>query len=176
MCRELEKSGYAGQRLTILFGGPHQSLPSFRRAGVEAGDRIVPLRARRGRLHVLGTMEVARILPYEDAGQDLADDDYTKLLHWKPLKTGCVSEVLIGPPGSVLDFDTTVPPKLLEQLTFTSRRGERQLKHVEDGRLLRSISLQGIYRLAPTSAAALRQLILDVSTDPPPGFHSPRAD
>ncbi|MEU3601548.1 hypothetical protein ABZ714_22920 [Streptomyces sp. NPDC006798] len=45
-------------------------------------------------------MEVARILPYEDAGALLHDDDYVKLLDWKVLKTGCVSEVLLGLPGS----------------------------------------------------------------------------
>ncbi|MFD3726732.1 hypothetical protein [Streptomyces sp. NPDC058671] len=42
LCRELERSGYAGQRLTMLFGGPHQSLPSFQHAGVQPGDRVYP--------------------------------------------------------------------------------------------------------------------------------------
>jgi hypothetical protein len=30
----------AGQRLTVLFGGPHASEPSFRRASVQPGDPI----------------------------------------------------------------------------------------------------------------------------------------
>ncbi|GAA3504068.1 hypothetical protein GCM10019016_111810 [Streptomyces prasinosporus] len=159
LCRELERSGYAGRRLTMLFGGPHQSLPSFQRAGVQPGDRIYPVRAHRTRLHVLGVLEVARIVPYENAGSALPDDDYVKLLDWRPLKTGCVTEVLIGPPGAPLRFDTVVPGGLLERLTYTSRRGERLLKHVEDGRLTRSTSLQGIYRLAADSAEELDQLI-----------------
>ncbi|MFE9040181.1 hypothetical protein ACFYOG_04625 [Streptomyces sp. NPDC007818] len=54
-----------------------------------------------------------------------------------------------------------MPGELLERLTFTGRRGERTLKYVEDGRLLRSNSLQGIYRLAPASAAGLRRLVSD---------------
>ncbi|MFD4736774.1 hypothetical protein ACFWNQ_05275 [Streptomyces virginiae] len=161
LCRELERSGYAGQRLTMLFGGPHQSLPSFRRAGVRSGDLIYPVRVLRTRLHVLGSMEVSRIIPYEDAGSVLHDDDYAKLLDWRPLKAGCVTEVLTGPPGSPLSFGTTVPPDLLERLTYTSRRGERTLKYIEDGRLTRSVSLQGIYRLAPASASELRRLVLD---------------
>ncbi|MFD4913933.1 hypothetical protein ACFWNR_11985 [Streptomyces virginiae] len=66
-----------------------------------------------------------------------------------------------GPPGSPLSFGTTVPPDLLERLTYTSRRGERTLKYIEDGRLTRSVSLQGIYRLAPASASELRRLVLD---------------
>ncbi|MEV6684812.1 hypothetical protein AB0N28_05660 [Streptomyces sp. NPDC051130] len=160
LCRELERSGYAGRRLTMLFGEPHQSLPSFQRAGVQPGDRIYPVRVLRTRLHVLGAMEVARIIPYEDAGSVLHDDDYAKLLDWRPLKAGCVTEVVTGPPGSPLAFDATVPPDLLERLTFTSRRGERTLKYIEEGRLIRSVSLQGIYRLAPASAAELHRLVL----------------
>jgi hypothetical protein len=45
-----------------------------------------------------------------------------------------------------------LPGERPEQLTFTSRRGERKLRHVEDGRLLRALSLQGIHRLTPSSA------------------------
>ncbi|MFI6004464.1 hypothetical protein ACIA98_29320 [Streptomyces sp. NPDC051366] len=161
LCRELERSDYAGQRLTMMFGGPHQSLPSFARAGVQPGDTIHPVRVLRTRLHVLGAMEVSRIIPYEHAGSELHDDDYTKLLDWRPLKAGCVTEVVLGPPGSPLTFSTVVPPDLLERLTFTSRRGERTLKYVEEGRLIRSVSLQGIYRLAADSAAELHELVLD---------------
>ncbi|MFJ4780728.1 hypothetical protein [Streptomyces sp. NPDC088762] len=159
LCRYLERSGYAGQRLTMLFGGPHQSLPSFTRAGVRPGDTVFPVRAFRTRLHVLGALEVSRIIPYEDAGSQLHDDDYPKLLDWRPLKGGCVTEVLLGPPCSPLTFGTAVPAGLLERLTYTSRRGERRLKYVEEGRLIRSVSVQGIYRLAPDSAAELHGLV-----------------
>ncbi|MEU3405845.1 hypothetical protein ABZ766_18165 [Streptomyces sp. NPDC006670] len=168
LCRHLERSGYAGRRLTMLFGGPHQSLPSFRRAGVQPGDRIYPVRALGARLYVLGAMEVSRIIPYEDAGAALHDDDYAKLLDWRPLKAGCVTEVLTGPPGSPLSFGTTVAPDLLERLTYTSRRrGERTLKYVEEGRLVRSVSLHGIYRLAPASATALHQLVGNAAATAP---------
>ncbi|MEU7070054.1 hypothetical protein AB0B30_04175 [Streptomyces narbonensis] len=159
LCRELERTGRAGQRLTMLFGGPHQSLPSFQRAGVQPGDRVYPVRAHRNRLHVLGVLEVARIIPYEIVGSVLPDDDYVKLLDWRLLKAGCVTEVLLGPPGAPLSFDTVVPGDLLERLTYTSRRGERVLKHVEDGRLLRSASVQGIYRLRADSAEELDRLV-----------------
>ncbi|MFJ9520606.1 hypothetical protein ACIRPK_20435 [Kitasatospora sp. NPDC101801] len=161
LCRNLERSGHAGRRLTMMFGGPHKSLPSFERAGVRPGDRIFPIRVLRTRLYVLGVMEVSRVIPYEDAGSELHDDDYTKLLDWRPLKAGCVTEVLLGPPGSPLAFDQVVPADLLERLTFTSaRRGDRTLKYVEDGILTRSTSLHGIYRLAAHSAAELSQLVM----------------
>ncbi|MGA5065241.1 hypothetical protein ACPB9E_15940 [Streptomyces exfoliatus] len=61
--------------------------------------------------------------------------------------------------GVSLKFDTVVPGDLLERLTFTSRRGERLLKYVEGGRLIRSVSLQGIYRLTADSAGELDQLV-----------------
>jgi hypothetical protein len=154
LCRLLARNGYAGRRLTVLFGGPHQSLPSFRLAGVRPGDRVFPVRVHQTRLHVLGRLEVARIIPYEEAAEELA-----KLPDWSPLEGGCVSEVVLGRPGSPLDFGTTVPGELLERLTFRSRRAERRLRHVEDGRLLRSVSLQGVYRLAPDSAAELDRLV-----------------
>ncbi|MFF2780972.1 hypothetical protein ACFVU3_39525 [Streptomyces sp. NPDC058052] len=161
LCRELKRSGEEGLRPTILFGGPFGSQPSFLRAGVRPGDTVYPVRAHRTRLHVLGSMEVSRILTHEEAGAELHDDDYAKLLYWRRLKTGFVSEVLLGPPGSPLSFDTVVPADVLERLTFTSRRGERRLKHVEDGRLLHSNGVQGVYRLAPGSAAELRRLVAD---------------
>ncbi|MER7824394.1 hypothetical protein ABTX85_17730 [Streptomyces sp. NPDC096097] len=163
LCRELERAGHAGQRLTMLFGGAHQSLPSFARAGVRPGDTVFPVRAFRKRLHVLGAMEVSRIIPYEDAGAELHDDDYPKLLDWRALKAGCVTEVVLGPPGSALDFGTAVPADLLGRLSYTSRRGDRTLKYVVDGELLRSVSVQGIYRLATDSAAELHRLVREHS-------------
>lgn len=155
LCRELIRGGFTGQRPTALFGGPHQSRPSFLRAGVAPGDRIFAVRAWRTALYPVCSMQVQRIVDYDRAGEELADEDYPKLIHWRPLKSGCVSEVVLGPPGSPLRFDRPLPGHHLEHLTFVSRRGERKLKHVDDGRLLRAVSLQGIYRLAPESAEVI---------------------
>ncbi|MGW4020896.1 hypothetical protein [Streptomyces sp. NPDC005009] len=159
LCKYLAREGYTGERLTVLFGGPHQSLPSFVRAGVRPGDVIHPVRAFRKRLWALGAMEVGRVLDYDTVGEALAMEDYLRLIHWKPLKAGCVSEVVIGPPGSPLAFDRPVPPDLLARLTYRSRRGERQVKHVVDGELRSAVSVHGIYRLAPRSADELRALV-----------------
>ncbi|MEU5023941.1 hypothetical protein [Streptomyces milbemycinicus] len=160
LCAYLKKEGYEGERLVILFGGPFQSMPSFLGAGVKEGDHIYPVRAFRKRLWALGRMEVGRILPYDTVGELTTDEDYARVLRWRVLKAGGgVSEVLLGPPGSPLRFDRAVPPDLLASLTYRSRRGERRIKHVEDGELKRSHSVQGIYRLAPESAAAMAALV-----------------
>jgi hypothetical protein len=152
LCRALIRGGFLGERPTVLFGGPHRSRPSFRHAGVVPGDRIFALRAWRTALYPVCSIEVQRIVDYDTADTELADEDYAKLIQWRPLKGGCVSEVVLGPPGSPLRFDRALPGEHLEHLTFTSRRGERKLKYVEDGRLLRALGLQGVYRLAPDSA------------------------
>ncbi|WP_244336506.1 hypothetical protein [Streptomyces seoulensis] len=155
LCRELIHGGFTGQRPTTFFGGPHQSRPSFRQAGVTPGDRIFAVRAWRTGLYPVCSMEVQRIVDYDKAGAELADEDYPKLVHWRPLKSGCLSEVVLGPPGSPLRFDRPLPGHHLGHLIFVSRRGERKLKYVENGRLLRAVSLQGIYRLAPESAEVI---------------------
>ena len=161
LCRELILGGFAGQRPTVLFGGPHQSRPSFRRAGVRPGDRIFAVRAWQAALHPVCSMEVQQIIDYDRAGMELADEDYAGLIHWRPLKSGCINEVVLGPPGSPLRFDRPLPGEHLQHLTFTSRRGERKLKYVEDGRLLRALSLQGIYRLTPESADVLARHLIN---------------
>lgn len=157
LCRELIRGGFTGQRPTVLFGGPHQSRPSFRRAGVVPGDQVFAVRARKAQLYTVCAMEVRQIVDYDQAGVELTDEDYPGLTHWRVLKSGCISEVVLGSPGTPIRFDAPLPGDLLEQLTFTSRRGERKLKYVEDGRLLRALSLQGIYRLAPGSAEILER-------------------
>ncbi|MER5204052.1 hypothetical protein [Streptomyces sp. NPDC002825] len=142
------------------FGGRHQSLPSFVRAGVQPGDRVYPVRVFRRRMWVLGSMEVARLLEYETVGEHLETEDHLRLVHWKPLKAGCVSEVLVGPPGTPLDFGTAVPGDVLSTLTYRSRRSERRIKHVVDGEPRYAASVHGIYRLAPASADALEALVV----------------
>jgi len=152
LCRELIRGGFAGQRPTMLFGGPHQSRPSFLRAGVGPGDRIFAVRAWQAALYPICSMDVRQIVAYDRAGTELAGEDYPGLIHWRPLKSGCITEVVLGSPGSPLRFNRSLPGDRLQHLTFTSRRAERKLKYVQDGRLLRALSLQGIYRLAPESA------------------------
>ncbi|UUU31913.1 hypothetical protein JIX56_19525 [Streptomyces sp. CA-210063] len=166
LCRALISGGFEGQRLGVLFGGPHQSLPSFERAGVKTGDAVYPIRAFRKQMWVLGRLEVGWLLDYDTVGNHLAMEDCLRLVHWKPLKAGCVSEVLVGPPGTPLTFNRPVPGDLLGRLTYRSRRGERQIKHVVDGELLRAVSVHGIYRLAPQSAEELRAVLNDEVAQP----------
>ncbi len=69
----------------MLFGGPHTSEPSFRRACVRPSDTIYPIAGRDGILYVLGCTRVQRILTLEDyiaARADLFDAYLTDPPAW----------------------------------------------------------------------------------------------
>jgi hypothetical protein len=158
-CRTLERYGLGG-RLTVLFGGPHVSQPNFRRAGVKDGDHLYPVRVLDGRLYVLGRMRVRQLISLDHPETPASLEDYLQRFpEWRWLPQTCTNEVVIGQDGTPLRLDLAVPPDLLRRLTFRSRRRERTLKHIQDGRLTHAISLQGIYRLSEPSAAELAALL-----------------
>lgn len=73
-CDAVRRAGNLGKPLHTLFGGPHTSEPSFRRATVQPGDDLYPITVRAGVLYILGRVTVAAIHSLEDyvfARQDL---------------------------------------------------------------------------------------------------------
>lgn len=73
-CNALRKQGDVGKPLSLLFGGPHTSEPSFVRATVRPGDHVYPITVYKGTLFVLGRVSVRRLLTLEafvDARPDL---------------------------------------------------------------------------------------------------------
>jgi hypothetical protein len=175
-CRWLKEHGATDQPLRVLFGGGHQSAPSFTRFGVRPGDFIYPVRVHRTILHVIARMRVREIIPVGDYllhHLDCPDVDLTRHLYEVQadlnrlhpelehrIPWGCVYEAALGEDGMPIRFDATVPPDVLERLRFRSRRGERALKYVEDGKLKRSVGLQGgVYRLSPESAVEFERLV-----------------
>ncbi|MER5228258.1 hypothetical protein [Streptomyces flaveus] len=75
LCKALIADGFEGERLSVLFGGPHLSLPSFVWAGVKPGDLVCPIRVFRKQLWVLGSMEAGSLLDYDTVGEHLATED-----------------------------------------------------------------------------------------------------
>lgn len=75
---------------------------------------------------------------------------------------GEADEVVVATEASPLRLDVVVPQDSVEALRWQpQRKPARPIKHLSaDGRIERSISLQGIYRLAPDSADLLRSLSL----------------
>ncbi len=143
-------------RLTVLFGGPHLSEPSFRRATVQPGDLLYPIGVGDQVLYVFGRLRVHEIIAVGDAGQPPLEEYFSRFAGWRFLAPTCTTEVVIGAEGTRVQLDRPVPGEVLKRLTYHPRRGLRPVKHVsEDGRLTRPDSVQGIYRLAEASAADL---------------------
>jgi hypothetical protein len=158
-------------RFDVLFGGPHQSLPSLRRAGVRPGDWIYPVQVRDFALYVLGRMRVARVLDLAEFAAEFPDraagvgrvgfNEMVAVLRPELvyLAPTCTEDVAIGEEGTPLWFDLTVPGEAVAQLRYRSRRGERRVKHVVDGRVKSHVSFDGVYRLAPDSADVLAGVV-----------------
>jgi hypothetical protein len=146
--------------LPVLFGGPHLSEPSFRRAGVKVGDLLYPIAVSNRRVHVIARMRVREMLLLgQEDGPTLIDERFPQYKAWRFLAPTCTEEVLIGMEGTAPRADLTLTPEMLTRLTFRSQRGERPLKQVRDGELTSSLGLQGIYRLAEQSADDLAELV-----------------
>jgi hypothetical protein len=160
--------------LPVLFGGPHLSEPSFRRAGVSVGDSIYPVAVSNRHVLVVARMRVREMLLLgQEDGPTLIEQRFPQYRAWKVLAPTCTEEVIIGMEGTVPRADLELPGPVLQRLTFKSQRGERPLRQVKDGELTSSIGLQGIYRLAPASAADLDEIL----ASRPPAQHAriPRA-
>ena len=151
----------AGHRpLPVLFGGPHLSEPSFRRAGVSVGDSIYPVAVSNRRVLVVARMRVREMLLLgQEDGPALIDQRFPQFRRWKVLAPTCTEEVVVGMEGTVPRADLELPPEMLSRLTFKSQRGERPLRQVKDGELTSAIGLQGIYRLTAGSAKDLDELL-----------------
>jgi len=173
--KEYMRAGCVGQRLRVLFGGPHQSAPSFKTFGVLPGDSVYPVSVRSGVMHIVGRLDLDRILPVTRYlamrfGMP-ADDNFPwwdavdRLLAMKPkllplLPRGCITEAAVGKGRTTIRFDRAVPGEVLERLRLTSRTGpERALRYLENGQLKSVQTLLGrLYRLTDQSAEEFTQL------------------
>lgn len=146
-----QRAAALSQPLTVLFGGPHTSEPSFRRATVQPGDLLYPIGVCGQVLYLFGRMRVQEIIEVDD---DRLREYLARYGLWRFLAPTCTSEVVIGSEGTRVLLDRPLPGDMLRRLTYLPRRGPRPVKHVsEDGRLVSAMSVQGIYRLAGSSVA-----------------------
>jgi hypothetical protein len=153
--------------LPVLFGGPHLSEPSFRRAGVRVGDIVYPIAVANRKVYVVARVRVREMLLLgQEDGPGLIDQRFPQYRSWKFLAPTCTEEVIVGMDGTAPRADLELPAEMLDRLTFRSQRGERRLKQVKDGELTSSLALQGIYRLAGGSTDDFAQVI---DTPPPAG-------
>jgi hypothetical protein len=86
--------------LPVLFGGPHLSEPSFRRAGVKVGDLLYPVAVMNHQVFVIGRMRVREMLLIaQEDGPTLIDQRFPQFKAWKLLAPTCTEEVVVGAEG-----------------------------------------------------------------------------
>jgi hypothetical protein len=129
----------------------------------------------KGRMFLVAGMRVRKYIHYHSYLTDVLglDDSYSNRSLWELesvlakehpdwghlLPRGCLTEVVLG-DGTPIDFDRAVPPDVVQRLRFTSRRGERPIKHLDGGTIKSSVSLQGgAYVLSEDSAKEFMGLV-----------------
>ena len=169
-----KKHGLAGRPIDFLFGGQHTSQPSFIRAGVKAGEVVYPISLRDGGVHIHSQFRVRAIITVEDfitAHPDLYPPDQHGRWPFETLDKGveshpwlralnwtCSDHILLAERSTPFSLETVLPPEMLTRLTYRSKKTERPIRGVADGRLTTSISLQGVYRLSFSSATDFASL------------------
>ncbi|MFF5217836.1 hypothetical protein [Micromonospora sp. NPDC000442] len=166
VCRELRRHR-VGQRPPVAFSGSHQSLPSWTSVGV--GDDVFALHVNRCVVYLVSRLRVVDKQRQDCCGTAPATwSDHACPGHtdWAMLGAARCGASPVHIEATPVRFDIAVPGDMLSTLTWRNRSGEqRNLKYVVNGRLERSVSLQGIYGLAEDSAARLGTL-LDRSPTP----------
>lgn len=169
-CTLLEKYGEKGP-LTVIYGGPHLSVPSLKK--VEIGDIIYPVRVSKGYLYILGRMEVAQFENANDyltkegittLDNELWDTASSKLLKAYPklghkIPRNCVDDVAIGRNGTQIRFDFPLPFDLLPDLKLGPRKGEEKPFSLKNGKVSHT-NLQGHFRRLSESSAKLLDNIM----------------
>jgi hypothetical protein len=173
-CKGLQRVDDHGP-LSVMFGGPHGSLPSV--AHLKPGDWVYPVMISAGSLFVVGRMRIAAIIPYEDYARDRGKISVTGEGRWVATANGfrrihpqpghrsppgnCIDHVAIGESGTPLRFDNAIPGDALATLQFGSKAGREQpLRGIAGGRLMHSLPLQGHYRrLSEESAAVFARMV-----------------
>lgn len=160
-CRALRKAGRVGERPPVAFSGIHSSLPAW--SGARAGDEVYALHVKQREVFVVSQMRVIDVERRDCCGMAPAtweDPAYPGHDDWSMLGAGGCGAQAVHVDATPVRFDASVSSELLTRLAWRNRRGQtRGLKYVVDGRLERSVSLQGFYRLAPEAADALAEVV-----------------
>jgi hypothetical protein len=129
--RQWRRAVGVSQRFDVLFGGPHSSRPSFRRATVHPGDMLYPIGVCDQVLYVLGRMRVREIVPV-GGDQALLEAYLARYGAWRFLAPTCTTEVVIGAEGTGILPGRPLPGEILRRLTYSPRRGPLPWRALEE--------------------------------------------
>jgi hypothetical protein len=172
----LKKDGEVGTSLTMMYGSPHASAPSFRRYGVGPGDFVYIVGLKAGLLSLVTRVEVDGLITAYDYFRDhlklpekllkmhLWDmseklwDERRELGHRLPF--GCVDEVALFSSATPVTLDRTIPTEVTAALRFRTKKGEERSLPLQGGLLKKLSALQAhIHRLTPETAPLLERLL-----------------
>ncbi|MEU1600429.1 hypothetical protein ABZ468_48705 [Streptomyces sp. NPDC005708] len=160
-CRALRKADRVGERPPVAFSGVHSSLPAW--SGARVGDEVYALHVNRCVVFVVSRMRVIDMERRDCCGTSPAtwqDPAFPGHGDWSMLGADGCGATAVHVEAAPVRFDIPIPGDLLAGLTWRNSRGRtRGLKHVVDGRLERSVSLQGFYRLTSESAGELAEVV-----------------
>ncbi|WP_406278638.1 hypothetical protein OHT93_37590 [Streptomyces sp. NBC_00191] len=150
-----------GERPPVAFSGVHSSLPAW--SGARVGDEVYALHVNRCDVFVVSRMRVTDMERRDCCGTAAAtweDPAFPRHGDWSMLGAGGCGAAAVHVEATPVRFDMPIPDDLLARLTWRNRRGQTgDLKYVMDGRLERSVSLQGFYRLTSESAGQLAEVV-----------------
>jgi hypothetical protein len=149
--------------LSVIFGGPHQSQPSLGK--IKAGDTIYPITVVKGKMYIIASMEVDKIIPEEEllekpGGEVVMWDSFSKsnmgkITHKVPWS--CVDTVAIGKNGTKLKMIELPMEKAL--LLSLGPEGKQTPLKIKDG-LIKTSNLIGYFRrLRELSENTLKELV-----------------
>lgn len=142
-CDAMLEEGYEGQSLD------HTAGKLFRQRGVSVGDKVYVVNVLKGRLFLIGRLEVAKIVSKSEAERLLGTDLWDAPEH------------LVAKPGSAtpMHFEREVPLAVTKELIFHGTKGFEPLKFVSDDTLDRQ-TLRGVRRITEPSAHLFENLLL----------------
>jgi hypothetical protein len=157
-CRDLRRQQRIGLRPPVAFSGVHSSLPSWR--STDIGDDMYAVHVNRGVVYVVCRMRIVDKDRHGCCGAEPADyrePAFPGHHEWGMLGAEGCGAAAVHVDATPIRFDRPLPGSLLTELGWRNQRGQtRGLKFVEDGRLVRHLSLDGVYRLTPASADIMR--------------------
>jgi len=164
-----KRNGLMGRPVEFLFGGPHTSQPSFQRAGVAVSDVVYPIFVQGGQIHILARVVTRAILSVEEFVASRPDLYPTDRIWHSPFQKldmavethpwlrafcwTCSDHVAVAEHSTPLAHDMILPVEFLQRMTYRSKKAERPLKGVVDGKLTSINAVQGVYRLADSTVS-----------------------
>jgi hypothetical protein len=159
MCAAAREQGLEGLGLHAVWGG-HNHETSFSKFKIGPGDVLVPITVVGGALHALASLEVREKTTGPIWLSKHPEQARTRL-------SGCGQEVLGGEPGAVLRFDRVFTSAQVNAWRYDGSAGERAIKYVVKGKLKRTMSVTGVYRVSEATAEVVRAVLAAAGDEVP---------